>query len=62
MTSYRHYLKLKCLECSSGSKHEVKVCPVTSCPLHPVRPYLHQKGMFSEEKIEKTAIVEGETR
>lgn len=27
-------IRLKCLECSNGSNHEVRLCPVEKCPLH----------------------------
>ena len=30
-------IRLKCLECSNGSSNEVKLCPVTKCPLYPYR-------------------------
>lgn len=26
-------IRLKCLDCCCGSHNEVKLCPVTSCPL-----------------------------
>ena len=28
-------IRLKCLDCSNGSSHEVRFCPVMSCPLYP---------------------------
>ncbi len=30
-------IRAKCLDCSAGSANEVKLCPVTSCPLFPYR-------------------------
>ena len=30
-------IRVKCLDCMAGSAHEVKMCPVTGCPLHPYR-------------------------
>jgi len=30
-------IRLKCLDCSNGSSHEVRFCPVMSCPLYPYR-------------------------
>lgn len=26
-----------CLDCSAGSAHEVKRCPITDCPLYPYK-------------------------
>ena len=30
-------IRKHCLECSSGSSHEVKNCVITNCPLYPYR-------------------------
>jgi hypothetical protein len=30
---------LKCGDCSGWQKAEIAACSVTSCPLHPLRPY-----------------------
>lgn len=30
-------IRLFCLECCGGSSNEVKLCPSTTCPLHPFR-------------------------
>lgn len=30
-------IRLKCLDCCCGSSTEVRLCPVTDCPLHPFR-------------------------
>ena len=30
-------IREKCLDCSAGSKHEVKMCPVSDCSLFPYR-------------------------
>ena len=32
-------VQLKCLDCSSWARQEVRDCTVTDCPLYPVRPY-----------------------
>jgi hypothetical protein len=32
-------IALKCLDCSCWEKSEVANCPVTTCPLFPLRPY-----------------------
>lgn len=37
--SAKKAIKAKCLECSAFQEIEVKHCTVTSCPLHPIRPY-----------------------
>jgi hypothetical protein len=37
--SLRAAIKLKCLECSNYQVQEVRLCTVTDCPLHSVRPY-----------------------
>jgi hypothetical protein len=41
--SIRAAVKLKCLECSSYQVEEIRLCTVTGCPLHSVRPY--QEGV-----------------
>ena len=30
-------IRKKCLDCSNGSAHEVKHCPITKCPLYEFR-------------------------
>ena len=30
-------IRAKCLDCCAGQFSEVKLCPVTSCPLYPYR-------------------------
>lgn len=30
-------IRAKCLDCSGGSSKEVRLCPVTDCPLYPYR-------------------------
>ena len=30
-------IRLKCLDCSGGSSKEVRMCNITTCPLHPFR-------------------------
>lgn len=30
-------IRAKCLECSAGNANEVKLCPITACPLFPYR-------------------------
>jgi hypothetical protein len=37
--SLRASIDLKCLDCSAWQPAEVRQCPVTDCPLYPVRPY-----------------------
>jgi hypothetical protein len=35
----RSLIALKCLDCCCWEKNEVAACPVTTCPLYPLRPY-----------------------
>jgi len=30
-------IRAKCLDCSAGSNHEVKMCPIEDCTLYPYR-------------------------
>ena len=30
-------IRAKCLDCSAGQRAEVRLCPVTDCPLYPLR-------------------------
>ena len=30
-------IRKNCLECSNFSQHEVRHCPITTCPLYPYR-------------------------
>lgn len=32
-----HAIRLKCLDCSAFQEKEVRLCPVTDCPLYPYR-------------------------
>jgi hypothetical protein len=34
-----YLVALKCGDCSGWQKTEIVGCAVTSCPLHPIRPY-----------------------
>lgn len=47
-------IRLKCLDCSNGSSNEVKVCPITGCPLYPFRdgknPFRVKKEYTPEQK------------
>lgn len=46
-------IRLKCLDCCCGSAHEVKLCTVEKCPLHPFRfgtdPYRTKRELSSEQ-------------
>ena len=46
-------IRAKCIDCSGGSRLEVKHCPVTSCPLYPFRlgknPF-RQKRVLSDQQ------------
>ena len=37
--SLRAAINGKCWECSNEQRNEIKLCPMTDCPLYPVRPY-----------------------
>jgi hypothetical protein len=39
MGKLRSLVALKCGDCSGWQKSEIAGCTVTSCPLHPLRPY-----------------------
>ena len=47
-------IRLKCLECSCGSRNEVKLCPVTKCALYPFReghnPYTKKREWTEEQR------------
>lgn len=30
-------IRAKCVECSGGQLHEVRLCPIKECPLYPYR-------------------------
>jgi hypothetical protein len=40
----RSLVALKCADCSGFERSEITHCPVTSCPLHPLRPYKVRDG------------------
>jgi hypothetical protein len=42
-------IQLKCLECSSWHKVEIRDCVIPSCPLYPHRPYQGLKGRNSND-------------
>jgi hypothetical protein len=43
-------IRRKCLDCSAGQPAEVRLCPVTECPLWPYRmgenPFAKPRGAF----------------
>lgn len=47
-------IRAKCLECSWGISNEVKLCPVTKCPLYPFReghnPNIPKREMTEEQR------------
>jgi hypothetical protein len=47
-------IKLKCLDCSGGSKAEVRLCTVTDCPLYQFRIKTH-KILTDEKKASLSA-------
>lgn len=50
-------IKQNCIECCCGDRNEVKLCPVTKCPLWPFRlghnPYI--KRTLTEEQKKAAA-------
>lgn len=49
-------IRSKCLDCTCDQPLEVRLCPVTKCPLHPYRmgkdPF-RKKKTISQEQVEK---------
>ena len=47
-------IREKCLDCCCGSTAEVKLCDITSCPIHPFRfgknPFRQKREMTEEQK------------
>ncbi len=47
-------IRLKCLDCCCGSAHEVSLCSVEKCPLHPFRfgtdPYRTKRELSPEQR------------
>lgn len=47
-------IRLKCLDCSTGSSNEIKLCVIPDCPLYPYRfgknPYAKKREYTEEEK------------
>ena len=48
-------IRKHCLECSSGSAHEVKNCIITDCPLYPFRlgKNPNRKGIGNQKPVFK---------
>ncbi len=45
-------IRAKCLDCSCGSANEVRLCPVTRCPLYPFRDG-HNPNIAKRERTEE---------
>lgn len=49
-------IRLKCLDCSALQESEVKLCPVTDCPLYEFRmgknPYVKRRELTEEQRKE----------
>lgn len=49
-------VRLKCLDCSAGSRKEVELCPVEACALHPFRfgknPFRKKRNIDPEKQRE----------
>lgn len=60
-------IRLKCLDCSAGSAHEVRGCHISDCPLHPYRFGKNpkragigpRKAEFSEKSVAESGFGEG---
>jgi hypothetical protein len=37
--SLKALVALKCADCCCWRREEIRLCPVTACPLHPILPY-----------------------
>ena len=52
-------IRAQCLECRNGNNNEVRLCPITDCPLYAFRfgknPY-RQKREYTEEQREQMAL------
>lgn len=57
ITSPVKAIRARCLDCCAGSANEVKLCPVTDCPLYAFRfgknPYI-KRTMTEEQKRAST--------
>lgn len=55
-------IRAKCIDCSAGSKKEVRECPAKDCPLHMYRmgknPNRKGKKMSAEQKKAATVRLE----
>lgn len=64
--SLRAAVKLLCIDCSGGSKKEVSLCEITTCPLWWFRPYKRNKNAVADipsnpEEVER-AEADAESR
>ena len=44
-------IRAKCIDCSAGSAKEVRLCPVTACPLWPYRMGRRPKADTPEGEV-----------
>ena len=60
ITSPIKAIKAKCLDCTCGYREEVKLCPISDCPLFPFRlgknPFSKRGSSITEEQ--KIAMAE----
>ena len=49
-------VRAKCIDCSGGSIHEVKLCVIPECPLYPFRlgknPYRKRRKLTDQQRRE----------
>lgn len=59
-------IRAYCLDCSNGSAHEVKLCPMTECPLYAFRlgknPNIKKKKLTPEQKEEIVRRLHGNNK
>jgi hypothetical protein len=54
--SMKAAIALKCIDCTAGSKKEVALCVMTTCPLWGYRPYQHKLSKTAEGRAK---IIDG---
>lgn len=54
-------IRAKCLDCCADQAEEVKLCPVSNCPLHPFRfgknPFRAKREMSDEQRERMSAVL-----
>ena len=57
-------IKQHCLECSGGSKKEVRLCVITDCPLHPYRlgKNPNRAGIKKASQVKKIELADSKVK